>query len=250
MSEEWEFYPLLVDDSPASIFFDLGIRSEAPLAGYNWLGYLRVRMRQPRPDGLSSGEESDALAALEDGICASVTASDDTIYVGRNTSDGNRDFYFYTRTKSFFEKTASAAMLHFPDYEFEVGSRPDEAWDAYFRFLYPSARSMQLIKNRRVCDALQSHGDQLTTPRDIDHRVYFHTSPEAEKFAEWLRQNDFEITTLEPLEGDPSRIVVDFVRKDLPNDIDPVVLAVLDNAADLNGDYDGWGCEVQAKSSE
>jgi len=110
LSEEWEFYPLLVDDSPASIFFDLGIRSEAPLAGYSWLGYLRVRMRQPRPDGLSSSEEFDALAALEDDVCESVTASEVTIYVGRNTSDGNRDFYFYTRNKSFFEKTASAAM--------------------------------------------------------------------------------------------------------------------------------------------
>ncbi len=250
MSEEWEFYPLLIDDSPASIFFDLGIQSEAPLGGFDWLGYLRVRMQLPRPDGLSSGEEFDALAALEDGICDSITASDDTVYVGRNTSGGNRNFYFYTRNKTLFEKTANAAMLRFPDYEFEVGTRPDQEWNAYFRFLFPSARSMLLITYRRVCESLQAHGDQLTAPRDIDHRVYFDSRPEAEKFADWLRQNAFDITTLEPLYDHASRIVVDFVRKDVPADIDPVVLALFDNATDLNGDYDGWGCEIQADPPE
>ncbi len=207
-------------------------------------------MQRPRTDGLSSSEEFDALTELEDAVCGGITASGDIVYVGRNTSDGNREFFFYARSRDSFEKSANSGMQRHPSYAFDIQSKPDSDWDAYFRFLYPSPRSMQLIMNRRVRDSLEGHGDQLTISREIDHRVYFKTLSEAEKYANWLRQNDFEVTTLEAMEDDPSRIVVDFVREDVPNDIDPVVLALFDNAVDLNGDYDGWGCEVQGDVPE
>jgi len=54
MSENWDFYGLQVDGQPASIFVDLGIVQSAPIPSHPAMGYLRLIMRQPREDGLSS----------------------------------------------------------------------------------------------------------------------------------------------------------------------------------------------------
>lgn len=58
MSNDWDFYSCRVDDKPASIFVDLGIGGDAPLSGQPYMTFVRLFMRAPRPDGLSSQAES------------------------------------------------------------------------------------------------------------------------------------------------------------------------------------------------
>jgi len=82
MSDKWDFYPLLVDDQPASIFVDLGIAAEAPIATHAHMAYVSVEMRHPRDDGLSSQEEFEDLCRLEDAIIPKICAGN-AIYVGR-----------------------------------------------------------------------------------------------------------------------------------------------------------------------
>src|SRR3954462_12044783 len=95
MSKDWDFYSLRVDGEPASIFVDLGISKDAPVRNHTTMGYLRVLMLRPREDGLSSRDEFDDLIALEDHVTAKVIENGAAVFVGRNTSSGNRDFYFY-----------------------------------------------------------------------------------------------------------------------------------------------------------
>jgi hypothetical protein len=61
MSNDWDFYSCRVDDKPASIFVDLGIRRDVPLSGRPYMAFVRLFMRAPRPDGLSSQEEFEDL---------------------------------------------------------------------------------------------------------------------------------------------------------------------------------------------
>src|SRR6476661_3579576 len=96
MSDEWDFYFCNVDDKPASIFCDLGIRKEVPLSEVEELTWLRLQMRQPRPDGLSSQEEFERLCEIDDALQAAASDTTPPIhYVGRNTCGGCRDYYFY-----------------------------------------------------------------------------------------------------------------------------------------------------------
>src|SRR5690606_18463753 len=96
MSVDWDFYLCRVDGDPASIFVDLGLARDAPVNDRPHMAYVRVYMQSPRPDGLSSQEEFDALVRLENSLTSALSADNATIYVGRNTSGGCRDFYFYT----------------------------------------------------------------------------------------------------------------------------------------------------------
>jgi hypothetical protein len=242
MSDEWDFYPLRVDDEPASIYLDLGLGRDAPIESQPHMAYIRVFMRQPRPDGLSSNEEFDDLVKVEDSLTERFSGGGgNATYAGRNTSSGNRDFYFYTADPVAFAESVEATMTDHPHYQFEIGSRPDPEWDVYFGFLYPSPDDLQRILNRRVTDNLAAHGDNLSEPRPIDHLAYMPTAASAADLRDFLRGQGFAID--EPrIEG--GSVALAFKRSDRPDRIDEVVVPVARRVQELGGEYDGWGCEV------
>jgi hypothetical protein len=125
VSNDWDFYPLLIDSRPASIYVNLGLAKTAPVSAQPHMAYIRVFMRQPREDGLSSSEEFDVLLGLEDTLIDRLASAGATTYCGRNTSSGNRDFYFYTSDSAAFLASAEAAMAGHPEYKFEAGTRHD-----------------------------------------------------------------------------------------------------------------------------
>src|SRR6185503_3201335 len=183
MSDDWNFYRCRVDDEPASIFLDMGIRQSAPVRGFDTAAYLRLWMNDPRPDGLSSQEEFDTLVAIEDALKAEIEPGDMTIYVGRNTSSGRRDFFFYTRDGDAFRASASAALANFAAYKAEIGMRPDADWDVYFNFLYPNDNEKQRMSNRDVVEALRREGDNVQKPRQIDHLILLADREQADAVA-------------------------------------------------------------------
>jgi uncharacterized protein (TIGR01619 family) len=243
MSDEWDFYRLQVDDQPASIFLDMGIARLAPLDTHASMAYLRVHMLHPTEDGLSSQVEFEDLIALEDAVIAEITADGATIYVGRNTSRSNRDFYFYTAEAALFEAAATDAMSAFPAYSFETGGRADPEWRAYFEFLFPSPRSRQQMANRDVIRNLESHGDLLDESRQIDHLAIFGRAADCDAFARLVSGQGF--VTADPCRrANDGRFHLEFSRLDRPRDIDDVSIPLFEAALNHDGDYDGWGCTV------
>ena len=244
MSDDWDFYALRVDNEPASIFVDLGIRKEAPVRSHATMGYLRVLMLRPREDGLSSQDEFDDLIALEDRVTAKIVENGAAVFVGRNTSSGNRDFYFYVADPTNFETTARAAMQEFPAYEYETGTRADQEWRTYFDFLYPSETDFQRIMNRRVCQQLEKNGDNLSNERKIDHLALFPNPKAQAALAGYVQGEGFTVESA-PDEPDVNgQFGVEFYRVDQPARIDETVVLLFRKVTELGGEYDGWGCEV------
>lgn len=244
MSDDWDFYALRVDGDPASIFVDLGLRHEAPLLQWPVMGYVRVYMRQPRPDGLSSEDEFPRLIEIEDALQLRCRDHDDAVFVGRNTSSGNRDHYFYTGDATRFEAGMRSAMAAFPEYDFDVGSRKDPGWSTYFDFLMPRPRDMERIMSRRVCEQLKQKGDDLAKPRQVDHLAYFPDRAARDDFAGRLPRAGFVVAHLADPDDRLKDWTVAFHRVDAPDGIDAVVLPLFDKVTELGGVYDGWGCEV------
>ena len=109
MEHEWDFYLCQVEDRPASIFLDLGLRQAAPCERRAELVWVRVPMQTPRDDGMSSKQEMDSLCRIEDALSSAAERHGDTIYAGRNTCDGFRDFYFYATDRIVETHFAAAA---------------------------------------------------------------------------------------------------------------------------------------------
>jgi hypothetical protein len=242
MSDDWDFYFLRVDDKPASIFVDLGIAPEAPIKTLPFMAYVRIYMKNPRSDGLSSQEEFDALVSIEDAIKEVLIGGDGTLYVGRNTGDGVRDFYFYTTQATDWDRRAKALMRSFAAYEFDSGCRGDPEWKTYLEFLYPSDADKERMKNRRLCGALSERGDALTEKREIDHWAYFPSASARSAFIERAAKLGFLLRSTSEPEKPGDRFGAPLFRIDAPafDAIDDVTLPLFELATALGGDYDGW----------
>lgn len=250
MSDHWNFYFATVDNEPASIFVDLGIASELPCAKFPNIGHLRLQMKNPREDGLSSSNDFDELSALEDHLTKAMTekrgwfsrgAAAKSVFVGRNTSAGHRDFYFYTNNAGF-EADLRKLMQKWPGYAFQTGMRPDPDWTVYREFLYPGPEDFQRMGNRDLLEQLRQNGDRSEIARMIDHFAYFPNEADRSRFATYLTGHGFEIENQETRQ--PAQFSVSFRRMDKPIDMDDVTIELLRAAGKANGDYDGWGCPI------
>ena len=242
-SDNWNFYSLLVDDEPASIFLDMGIAQAAPVAAYGYRACLRLVMREPRDDGLSSASEFDALVGFEDAVTSHVVADCASLYVGRNTSGGHRDFYFYVTEPGPFEHAARKAMLGFPHYGFELHINRDPEWDAYFNFLYPSPAQRQQMADTALIDQLGKHGDRSDQPRQIDHFAFFPDETTRTAFATVITAKGYTVGGSQP-KSDGGKAGLEFSHLGAPNDMYDRSRELQALAAENGGEYDGWGCPV------
>lgn len=248
MADDWDFYFLTVGGRPASIYVNLGLGAEGPRASHPWSAYVRLRMIAPREDGLSSQGEYDALIALEDALVEAVKAAGATIYAGRCTVDGRRDFYFFTADPAAFDAAARTALAPFAGYGGDIGAREDALWRSYFDFLLPPPRTRRHMLNRRVCDLLEQNGDALSAPRPIDHAVTFQTDAARKAFAAHVKAAGYVVEKQEPPQDGAYWLLFSAVAA--PAEIDPVVDDLEDAAARFGGVYDGWGCETRRPATE
>lgn len=247
----WNFYALRVDDRPASIYLDLSLADEVQAETYPVMAWLRVEMREPRDDGLSSQQEFDALVALEDHVVPMLAGAGQAVYAGRNTSSGCRDFFFYVVQGESWDAQVEQAMRAAPDYRFRSGHRPDPTWNAYHEFLYPGPRTRESMENRDVCAALEERGDALLQLREIDHWAHFPSAGERDEFLRKARAMGFENRTpTRDDDGEPDWGAQVF-RSDVPGygAIDDICLPLYDLAHECGGRYDGWECEVVTQPS-
>ncbi|MFK7975682.1 MAG: DUF695 domain-containing protein [Halioglobus sp.] len=243
--DDWDFYFCEVDSEPASIYLNLGLRQSPPVTERPVMAYARIRMPNPRQDGLCSDEDFEALAELEDLLVAGVAEKLDALFVGRNTSSGTRDFYFYLVSEDDWVETVRG-VLDQTALEHQAGCRADPEWEVYGGFLYPSGRERQEIQNRRVCDVLESQGDALQQARDIDHWIHFKTSDARSRFENEVTELGFSVRS----RGEPSEESVLFSLQIFRMDelsrenIDKISLELFDVALELDADYDGWEASV------
>ena len=246
--EEWEFYFSNVNDKLGSILVDLGLYKIAPISDKPNVVWVSIKMNNPREDGLSSQEESGILADIEDSLVDKIISTHNSIYVGRLTSAGDRDLYFYFGDTTFYDKTISEVMVAYPKYQFDFGVKEDREWSGYFDFLYPTPQQFQSIQNRRVIDQLEKGGDKLTKPREVFHWIYFKSENDREKFLEKIKNDNFSIVAKDT---DKSwgefayRLQIKRIDKVDLNSVDNYVIYLWELANELNAEYDGWETSIE-----
>lgn len=246
--EEWEFYFSKVDDKPGSIFVDLGLRKIAPILDKPNVVWISIKMTNPREDGLSSQEESGLLGDIEDALVEKITYKHNSIYVGRLTSTGDRNLYFFLGDTTLYDKTISDVMVAYPKYQFDFGTKEDREWDGYFNFLFPTPPQFQNIQNRRVIDQLEKGGDKLIKEREVFHWIYFKSDGDREKFIEKIKNDNF---TIVDKGSDKSwgefayRLELKRIDKVDINSVNEYVIYLWKLANEMNGEYDGWETSIE-----
>jgi uncharacterized protein (TIGR01619 family) len=248
MSDDWDVYLARLDDELAAFALDFGVAEKAPIRGFGDLAQVTLTMQDPRGDGLASPEEAEVLQGVEDALVGAVIAGGKTTYVGRCTTGGRREFYFYSAAPEALEARVAEALAgtdYISDFDFE--RRADADWNHYFDFLYPSEREVQLIENRRICEALSADGDKLSEARRIDHFIRFNRETSARGFLEIVAAQGFTVDG----EGEDvglfgpderGKYHARIWREDCPapGAVDALILPLFDLAQEHHGRYEGW----------
>jgi uncharacterized protein (TIGR01619 family) len=241
MSDDWDVYFTHVDGKPASMLLDLGLAGEAPIPGLSVMCYVTIDFLDPDENGMSKRGEYGRLMAIEDALVPALT-HETCMFVGRCTTNGQRDFFFYMDNAKGVEDRAEAVMAKFDEYTWDMGLVEEPGWDTYLDFLYPDEQGRDTIWNNRVRRQLQENGDKGSEPREIDHWLYFPSEQDRAAFTAEVETEKFRITPLNPEPDKPFGLLVQ--REDAPDDIDDVTWPLRELAGAHGGTYDGWGCSV------
>ena len=248
MEEKWDFYFAKIDGDIASIFVNLSMEDLAPVPRLTQMVVLRLTMRDPRDDGLSSEDEYAALSLIDEALYNEICTKQNAVYVGRVTYAGLRDFYYYAADAAAAGKAAGRAMHEIPDYKFEILSQPDAEWTTFRNFLLPSPRDRQRMGNRSASDQLRDSGDPLTEAREIDHWAYFPTPDARDDFVSKTTAIGYKLRNA--LEPDPATDGTNYgaqiYRSDIPGSelFDAITAELAKLAQECGGSYDGWESPV------
>lgn len=238
MKESWDFYTCDIDDAPASIFLNMGLEESCPVASHPICATFQFDILNPTEDGFNTSEEAAKLFEIEDAIVPVVTKDGTWIFVGRTTTQGARELFFYGPSLDIWEDICEPIMDQFEEYGFSCSEQEDPQWELYQEFLLPQEWDRELMKNRKVCQQLQSQGDLLTKPRAIDHWIDIPEDSKL-KFQEFAQENGFTIVDSE------SSIHLTKVESPDLYEISETTFTLSQQAKELGGSYDGWGCSVE-----
>jgi regulator of RNase E activity RraB len=245
--DDWDFYPCVVDDRPASIFLNLRYEHRRPSSFADTLFWLHIYMLDPAENGLGSAPEGEALFPLEDAFIGTVTKLG-LVYVGRLRNDGAWQLAFYGAAEHRDAFSALARDADLGGRRFESGSKPDREWTYYQEFLMPDAERRQWMQDRRLLEVLEEQGDVHSTARRVDHWAYFRTPESRQAFVQDVMRDGF---ALENTSDDTEAFGAQVVRTDTVEleHIHEVVMKLFNLAEQHGGYYDGWGSPVEKPAS-
>jgi hypothetical protein len=249
MAGQWDFYQCRLNGKPASVYLDMGLKKQAPDAKRHALLVVRVFLREPNPgNGMSTDAEYDVLVAMEDQLVQSFKEDFGAVYAGRITTDGRREFFFYSAGAGDVASSARAALSRYAHYRIEAWGQADPLWKHYLEVLYPAGQSLRWIKDKAVIEALEARGDQGAVVRPIIHFSYFPSAGERAVFTGSVENAGFVVNRL----SDTGRAADERPYGVVYSLSQAATLAVVSETTGLltqlseknGGTYDGWECEV------
>lgn len=197
MTSNWDFYQSSVGGKSASVYLDLGLKQGAPDIKRPVIVVLWLYLRHPDPThGMASEAEFDTLAEIEDRLALIFKEQYGAVYAGRVTTEGRREFYFYTVASGQLEAVVKAAMAPFPGYVVDAWAQPDAHWKQYLDVLYPSGRALRFMADKEQVDALARRGDSPAVARMVTHCSRFANATDRAAFTLALELAGFEVASL------------------------------------------------------
>ena len=248
LPQNWDFFMCRIEGVPASIRTNLALIEVAPLEGLTQRLQFCIKMKNPRPDGLSSNEEYPILCDIEDAIGEKAEAAG-AVLVSVIKSEGVLELWFYCDNAETLVDICQKTLGNFEGYLYQDFSVEDPEWEDYFDFLYPDEFSYQTMQNRKVLMQLEKNGDKMEVPREIDHFIYFKEAAQQQAFAKEAEAKGFKVLLSDEKTVEERKAknythpyTVQATREDSPLDINDIVWDLLELASPFEGNYDGWGC--------
>lgn len=243
MPAEWEVFDSRVKEAQATIRVDMSAHDEhGDSRGYCLR--VTVQLRDPGRDGTGVDAERTALEQLEARLGSLLSERSEAVGVGWITTRGQRELVFYATHPGDLQECLDALRGEFPGYTLGGGLENDPSWSRYRQVLYPRARDLIRIQNRRRVAELTAKGDKPDKKRRVSHWLYFPTAEDRKAFLGEVQPEGFKSTAqrVKGDEADERPIALQISRDDtLDLDaLDELSLDLWDRAQAYDGEYGGW----------
>ncbi len=199
MENIWYTFAAQMGDNQAWITYNHGYGDFSKTDKRNNHFEVRVAFKNPTEYGMPTNEEFSDLSKLDEKLDNYISAKKG-IYVGRITVNGHRYFHFYINFPEKEAKNIIDKVSTETNYKLQYILELDSKKDSYWNELYPTDDDWQVIEDLKVLDALSNDGDNKDKSREVQHWAYFPKNNTAEKFKEWILENNYKLIYLGPTE--------------------------------------------------
>ncbi len=241
--QNWQSYSLDLDGRLALRTLNLGLRVQAPMSELPHLLTAWVKSSRTNAQGLPIDADLRVFSRLEELLEREVQQRFLGIFVGHQTRNGVREFYFYCAHTEGHQLALSQIISAFEGYAHGSIARADATWTHYLDTLNPPPTIELSIRNKNTVESLGFFGDPLVPARQIDHFLYFGSEQAREQFTEQVLQLGFTVlrtNTYGSADRLPFSILIARDDSAAFEHIDTVVHQLAAIAQAFEGEYDGW----------
>ncbi len=242
--ENWDTYMARYGSKPGSVLVDMGLMATAP---QKLLPYLVITGPHAKncynPQGIpDTGEinKMETILGVAGGVLSGATARK---LAGTFTYNCERLNYYYVQDTTAIRKSLNRVyQTYYPDYKYTLKIKYDPQWVSYRSFLYPDSSASAWMANNKAMTSLLVAGDDLQTPRSINHTLYFMDDSGRTEFARYAASNGYAVvsTNKSPNEGLAYELVIGRTGRVILDSIVTMESDLTRVAKPLKGYYKGW----------
>jgi len=144
---DWDFYQANINDKIASVYLNLDAGEELSPKHVR-LFWFFIKLKVGRDDGLSHDDEVESLFEFEDHLISAL-CSDNLQFIGRVTTAGMRQFYFYGTEHIQYVELCENFLKTNSTYLYQYSSKADAERSQFKNVLYPGPQGFEQINDRR-----------------------------------------------------------------------------------------------------
>lgn len=243
IQHDWENYVVALNGKPVSINVDLGLFKSAPMKERPFAIIFRTTLQEPDTKGMPYPEEYEVLLKMEESLVNELSKENGTVFAGRFTQRGLREFYFYAPDTIGYIKAIYKAMEKYPQYQWLGQAKEDKKWENYFTVLYPSEAELMRLKSRiQVERILQANGGQKKSLM-LEHSLAFSKESDRAAFLKSIAYPGLKIVSMpENPDFQSGKYLLQLRQKAVPDLIwvESFVMRFFSEIKKAGGGYVGW----------
>ncbi|MFN5944045.1 MAG: DUF695 domain-containing protein [Phycisphaerae bacterium] len=239
--EAWQPFERVIDDKPYLALARTDWTQDGP-DRTKPIALIVTITFTARENGLPTPEVFEHVKQADEAATHAIERTCKAVCVGTLMGGGQRRLYFYAAADSGANE--AIAKITAPGVKLSVDTHEDPAWERVVEDVWPTPEEMRWNADKSVIDQLEDAGDDMTSPRPIEHLAVFPSKDAAANFVQWLREEGFELMDGPAKHDGEWHVEFSQVSSLDLDEIFDQTSAASQAAEERGGEYDGWQCRV------
>lgn len=239
----WDTYMAQYEDGPGVVIVNMDLYKKTRKKKFPFLLMTGVTAVDCDSNGFPTKSEFNRLYEINDTIFNLLSYHVEMILAGTCTHGCERlDYYYLTDTNGIINLIRTKYNEKFKISKPYINIREDKKWEDYVTFVYPDKTDQEYMKNEKAVMNLYQSGDNLQTPRKVDHWIYFKNEKSRDQFISDIAEMGFIIEDKGVIKKSKYKFKLQISRVDRIDTRSITRVTVeLNELSDQNkGKYDGW----------